>query len=107
MKVDLVGERLSVNSNMAIFITMNPGYSGHRKLIAEVMLFSQGSRLLKPLLRKLCHCSQQLSDQYHYDFGLRALKYVLVSAGNIKRSEIQRISKDQHDKATESQERYS
>uniref|UniRef100_A0A915D2S6 Dynein heavy chain, cytoplasmic n=1 Tax=Ditylenchus dipsaci TaxID=166011 RepID=A0A915D2S6_9BILA len=77
MKVDLVGKRLSVNSNMAIFIAMNPAipirYSGRsnlpdnlkqlfrslamtqpdRKLIAEVMLFSQGFQTAETLAKKI------------------------------------------------------
>lgn len=115
LTVELIGKQVTVNTDMAIFITMNPTYAGRsnlpenlkklfrslamtkpdKTLIAEVMLFSQGFRMAEKLSRKIVPlfmlCFEQLSSQSHYDFGLRALKPVLVSAGNVKRDRIQRI----------------
>ncbi|KAL2829944.1 dynein heavy chain, N-terminal region 1-domain-containing protein, partial [Aspergillus cavernicola] len=111
-QIDLVGRRLNVNLNTGIFITMNPGYAGRsnlpdnlkklfrsvamskpdKELITEVMLFSQGFKQAKRLSQQTVpffdHCSSQLSKQAHYDFGLRALKSVLVSSGGLKRTRI-------------------
>ena len=63
--------------------------SPDREIIAQVMLFSQGYKTAERLAAKIVPlfklCLEQLSNQSHYDFGLRALKAVLVSAGNLKR----------------------
>ncbi|XP_044541337.1 dynein axonemal heavy chain 10 [Gracilinanus agilis] len=103
------GQEISLDSRMGIFITMNPGYAGRTELpesvkalfrpvvvivpdlqqICEIMLFSEGFLLAKTLAKKMTVLyklsREQLSKQHHYDFGLRALKSVLVMAGELKR----------------------
>ena len=128
-QTELVGRRLRVNPNTGIFITMNPGYAGRsnlpdnlkklfrsvamskpdKELIAEVMLFSQGFKQAKALSRQTVpffdHCASSLTKQAHYDFGLRALKSVLVSSGGLKRARIMAASgqEDSDDAAIEPQ----
>ncbi|CAH8838540.1 unnamed protein product [Trichobilharzia szidati] len=116
--VELLGKQVNVHPDMAIFITMNPGYAGRsnlpdnlkklfrslamtqpdRQLIAQVMLYSQGFRTAEKLASKIVPffqlCDEQLSAQSHYDFGLRALKSVLVSAGHVKRERIRKLKED-------------
>jgi dynein heavy chain 1, cytosolic len=115
VSVELVGKQVCVSPEIAIFTTMSPGFAGRsnlpdnlkklfrsfamttpdRQLIAEVMLFSQGFRSAKNLACKIFRffklCDEHLSNQSHYDFGLEALKSVLVSAGNVKRDRIMKI----------------
>jgi dynein heavy chain 1 len=117
-QIELVGRQLRVNANTGIFITMNPGYAGRsnlpdnlkklfrsvamskpdKELIAEVMLYSQGFNQAKQLSKQTVpffdRCAAKLSKQAHYDFGLRALKSVLVSSGGLKRARLTRTGGD-------------
>ena len=95
---------------MGIFVTLNPGYAGRsnlpdslkklfrgvamvapdKELIVQVMLFAQSIANAESLAKKIVTlfslCMERLSKQLHYDFGLRAMKSVLVGAGELKRA---------------------
>ncbi|KOB77825.1 Dynein heavy chain [Operophtera brumata] len=95
--VELVGKQVRVSQDMAIFITMNPGYAGRSNLPDNLKKLFRSLAMTTPdrqlIAEVMLLCDEQLSNQSHYDFGLRALKSVLVSAGNVKRDRIQKIKR--------------
>ncbi|KAM8836943.1 LOW QUALITY PROTEIN: dynein axonemal heavy chain 9 [Spinachia spinachia] len=72
-RFNFMGEEVNLCPSVGIFITMNPGYAGRTENLKA--LFSNTL------------CKELLSKQDHYDWGLRAIKSVLVVAGSLKRGE--------------------
>lgn len=105
---NFLGEIISLRPTVGMFITMNPGYAGRAELpenlkalyrpcamvvpdfalISEIMLVAEGFQEARLLARKFIAlyelCKELLSKQDHYDWGLRAIKSVLVVAGSLR-----------------------
>ncbi|XP_063077561.1 dynein axonemal heavy chain 9-like [Engraulis encrasicolus] len=110
-RFNFMGEEVNLVPSVGIFITMNPGYAGRTELpenlkalfrpcamvvpdfelICEIMLVAEGFMEARLLARKFITlyqlCKELLSKQDHYDWGLRAIKSVLVVAGSLKRGD--------------------
>lgn len=80
----------SPSTCIVLLIASNQEPHNYYKGISSAKIGCAGFTTAKVLSRKMVQlyklASQQLSQQEHYDFGMRALKSVLATAGSLKRA---------------------
>ncbi|TMW58214.1 hypothetical protein Poli38472_011802 [Pythium oligandrum] len=108
---DFFGKTINLLPTVGFFITMNPGYAGRAELPENLKALFRSCAMIKPDLQPICEnmlmaegflkaralsikfvtlyeLSQELlSKQKHYDWGLRAVKSVLLVAGALRRAQ--------------------
>ncbi|EGW31386.1 cytoplasmic dynein heavy chain [Spathaspora passalidarum NRRL Y-27907] len=118
-QISISNRSINVDPETGLFVTMNPGYVGRQELpenlkklfrsfsmekpdstiIVEILLASQAFENSRDLANVIVpfylELAEKVSRQSHYDFGLRALKSMLIRCGQSKRNSRNQLGKDQ------------
>ncbi|SBT46197.1 dynein heavy chain, putative [Plasmodium ovale wallikeri] len=104
-----IDDEIVLKKTCGFFITMNPGYAGRTELPENLKNLFRSCSMIVPDIKFICEnmlmsfgfikanklsykfvelyqlCKELLQKSTHYDWGLRAVKVVLIQAGNLKR----------------------